>query len=108
MNAITAFALLSLVLTVTPGPDSLLVLRSSLRAGRRTGLRVAAGATSGSLFWGICSVLGNLLRRRADRGNGRVGSAFRAVQLAGAAYLVFLGIRGWRGAKSSPGGHEHP
>ena len=55
MNAIAAFALLSLVLTVTPGPDSPLVLRSSLRAGRRTGIRVAAGATSGSLFWGICS-----------------------------------------------------
>jgi threonine/homoserine/homoserine lactone efflux protein len=48
MNAIAAFALLSLVLTVTPGPDGLLVLHSSLRAGRRTGIRVAAGATSGS------------------------------------------------------------
>ena len=34
MNGIAAFALLSLILTVTPGPDSLLVLRSSLRAGR--------------------------------------------------------------------------
>lgn len=102
MNAITAFALLSLVLTVTPGPDSLLVLRSSLRAGRRTGIRVAAGATSGSLFWGICSAAGLTAVMAAS------AQAFRAVQLAGAAYLVFQGIRGWRGAKSSSGGHERP
>jgi threonine/homoserine/homoserine lactone efflux protein len=102
MNAITAFALLSLVLTVTPGPDSLLVLRSSLRAGRRTGIRVEAGATSGSLFWGICSAAGLTAVMAAS------AQAFRAVQLAGAAYLVFQGIRGWRGAKSSSGGHERP
>ncbi len=57
MDRIAAFAVLSLILTVTPGPDSLLVLRSSLRAGRRAG-----------------------------------------VQLAGACYLLFLGIRGWRAA----------
>ena len=31
MNSVAAFALLSLILTLTPGPDSLLVLRSSLR-----------------------------------------------------------------------------
>jgi threonine/homoserine/homoserine lactone efflux protein len=47
MTTIAAFALLSLIITVTPGPDSLLVLRSSPRAGRRAGIRVAAGATSG-------------------------------------------------------------
>jgi len=107
MNAITAFALLSLVLTVTPGPDSLLVLRSSLQAGRRAGIRVAAGAISGSLFWGICSAAGLTAVMAAS------AQAFRAVQLAGAAYLAFQGIRGWRAAKSpsdgSPSdGHERP
>lgn len=35
-----------------------LVLRSSLRGGRRAGIRVAAGATSRSLFWGVCSAAG--------------------------------------------------
>jgi hypothetical protein len=98
MNAITAFALLSLVLTVTPGPDSLLVLRSSLQAGRRAGIRVAAGATSGSLFWGICSAAGLTAVMAASV------QAFRAVQLAGAAYLAFQGIRGWRAAKSPSDG----
>ena len=92
MNSIAAFALLSLILTVTPGPDSLLVLRSSLRAGRRTGIRVAAGAASESLFWGLCSAAGLTAVMAAS------AQAFRYVQLAGAAFLIILGIRGWRAA----------
>lgn len=92
MDKIAAFAVLSLILTVTPGPDSLLVLRSSLLAGRRVGGRVAAGATSGSLAWGICSAAGltAILATSAQ--------LYRALQLAGACYLLFLGIHGWRTA----------
>jgi threonine/homoserine/homoserine lactone efflux protein len=78
------------------------VLRSSLRAGRRAGIRVAAGATSGSLFWGVCSAAGLTAIMAASP------QAFRAVQLAGAAYLVLQGIRGWRAARSPSGGHERP
>ena len=86
---------------VAPGPDSLLVLRSSLLGGRRAGARVAGGAASGSLAWGLSSAAGltALLAESAQ--------LYRAVQLAGACYLVFLGICGWRAtaghAPSEPG-----
>ena len=99
MNSIAAFALLSLILTVTPGPDSLLVLRSSLLGGRRSGARVAGGAASGSLAWGVCSAAGLTVILAAS------AQLYRAVQVAGACYLVYLGIRGWRakaGHASSP------
>lgn len=99
MNRIAAFAVLSLILTVTPGPDSLLVLRSSLLAGRRAGARVAAGATSGSLAWGICSAAGLTAILAAS------AQLYRALQLAGACYLLFLGIRGWRAAAGHVSGH---
>ena len=103
MNSIAAFALLPLILTLTPGPDNLLVLRSSLRGGRRTGIRVAGGAASGSLFWGLCSAAGLTAIMAAS------AQAFRAVQLACAAYLIFLGIRGWRAARPVlADGDEHP
>lgn len=92
MDRIAAFAVLSLVLTVTPGPDSLLVLRSSLLAGRRAGARVAGGATSGSLAWGICSAAGLTAILAAS------AQLYRVLQLAGACYLLFLGIRGWQAA----------
>lgn len=100
MNSIAAFAVMSVILTVTPGPDSLLVLRSSLRGGKRAGARVAGGAAMGSLAWGIWSAAGLTAILAAS------AQAFRAVQLAGAAYLVFLGIRGLRASQSSPAGHE--
>jgi len=100
MNNIAAFALLSLILTITPGPDSVLVLRSSLRAGRHAGTRVAGGAASGSLFWGLCSAAGLTATMAAS------AAAFRAVQIAGAAYLIILGIRGWRAARSPLGSVE--
>jgi threonine/homoserine/homoserine lactone efflux protein len=99
MDRIAAFAVLSLILTVTPGPDSLLVLRSSLLAGRRAGARVAAGATSGSLGWGLCSAAGLTAILAAS------AQLYRAVQLAGACYLLFLGIRGWRTAAGQTAGH---
>jgi len=90
MHSIAAFAVLSLVLTVTPGPDSLLVLRSSLRSGRRAGIRVAGGAAVGSLAWGVGSAAGVTAVLAAS------AQLYRAVQLAGAAYLMVLGIRSWR------------
>ncbi len=103
MNSIAAFALVSLILTVTPGPDSLLVLRRSLRAGRQAGTRIAGGAASGSLFWGLCSAAGLTAIIAAS------AQAFRAVQLAGAAYLIILGIRGWRAARPPLASvEEHP
>ena len=82
--------MLSLIVTVTPGPDSLLVLRSSLLGGRSAGARVAGGAASGSLAWGLSSAVGLTALLAAS------AQLYRAVQLAGACYLVFLGIRGWR------------
>src|SRR5215467_15043980 len=90
IDKIAAFAVLSLIVAVTPGPDSLLVLRSSLLAGRRAGARVAAGAASGSLAWGLSSAAGLTALLAAS------AQLYRAVQLAGACYLVFLGIRGLR------------
>ena len=91
MTKVAAFAVLSLIVAVTPGPDSLLVLRSSLLGGRRAGARVAGGAASGSLAWGLFSAAGLTALLTAS------AQAYRAVQLAGACYMVFLGIRGWRG-----------
>jgi hypothetical protein len=85
-----AFAALSVVVAVTPGPDSLLVVQHTLRRGRREGVRVAAGAGAGSLAWGIGSALGLSAILAAS------AQLYRGVQLAGAGYLVFLGFQGWR------------
>jgi threonine/homoserine/homoserine lactone efflux protein len=46
------------MIAITPGPDSLLVLRTTLRWGRRDGIHTACGAAAGSLGWGISSAAG--------------------------------------------------
>ncbi|MFB8242071.1 LysE family translocator [Kitasatospora purpeofusca] len=81
---------MSLLLTVLPGPDTLLVVRSGLR-GRRQAIAVGLGTAVAAFGWGLAAAFGvaALLQHSA--------AAFTAVKLAGAAYLVFLGVRTfWR------------
>lgn len=89
VNVTQALALAGVILlgAMSPGPDFLVVLRSVLSGGRRAGMACAAGIACGLLVWaGITSVgVAGLLAASAV--------AFTTVKLAGAAYLVYLGIR---------------
>ncbi|WP_171162344.1 LysE family translocator [Streptomyces sp. I05A-00742] len=86
-TAILGFALFSLLVTVTPGPDLVLVLRNCLRGGRRAGAATALGAAVGSLGWGVAAAFGLAAALQ------QWDTAFTVVKLAGAAYLVFLGAQ---------------
>ncbi|MBZ4317818.1 LysE family translocator [Streptomyces huiliensis] len=86
-TAILGFALFSLLVTVSPGPDLVLVLRNCLRGGRRAGAATGLGAAVGSLGWGVAAAFGLAAALQ------RWDAAFTFVKLAGAAYLVFLGAQ---------------
>ena len=83
---IIAFVGLSLLLAMTPGPDTFLVLRFSLR-DTRSGLVAAAGSALGSLLWAFAVAVGlaSLLEQSA--------TAYRIVKIAGGLYLIYLGLR---------------
>ena len=49
---------MTLTLSLSPGPDDVLVLRSSLRGGPRLGLATVAGVAVGSLAWGAAAAVG--------------------------------------------------
>jgi threonine/homoserine/homoserine lactone efflux protein len=87
MPHLLGFVAVAAVICVTPGPDMALVTRSALRGGRRAALLSAVGVESGLVLWTAASVVGiaALLETSA--------AAFTAVRLAGAAYLVLLGLR---------------
>ncbi|MEL7236850.1 MAG: LysE family translocator, partial [Chloroflexota bacterium] len=75
------------VLAVTPGPGILYVLTRSLRGGRGEGYASAFGTTIGGMFHVIAAAAG----LSAVLATSAV--AFTVVKYAGAAYLIYLGVK---------------
>ncbi len=101
-----AFVVVATLLAVTPGPDTLLVVRNVLGRGRGAGLATIAGIAVGCFVHGTLSAIGVslILVRSAE--------AFEALKLGGAAYLIVLGLqsirRWWRGGDGPPGVDADP
>ena len=94
------FAALSVVLSVTPGPDTMLVLGNAVAGGTKSGLATTLGVKGGTLTHSLLAAVGvaALLMKFA---------AFYAVMKAvGAAYLVALGLYSFYRAVAGGGGQE--
>ncbi len=85
--SLLAFTLAAAVLTLTPGVDTAMVLRSAASQGPRAGAAAGLGVCGGLFVWGAGAAfgLGALLSASP--------AAFAALKWAGAAYLVVLGIQ---------------
>jgi threonine/homoserine/homoserine lactone efflux protein len=91
------FLAIAAVVICTPGPDTALTIRNALAGGRRGGLATAAGVAAGQLAWTVATSFGLAGLLVASE------PAFVAVRWAGAAYLVFLGVRSlWAAARRPP------
>ena len=85
-----AFALVSFVLIIVPGPNVLFVISRSLMLGRAAGVGTAAGGQIG-VYLQVVAVafgVGALVERSV--------AIFTVIKLAGAAYLVYLGVQAIR------------
>ena len=87
MGELAAFLGISALVIMTPGQDTALTIRNTLLGGRRAGVFTAVGVISGQLTWAITTSLGLSALILASE------TAFLALKLGGAAYLVFLGSR---------------
>ena len=85
-SRLLAFIGVAALLTISPGPDMALVLRNALRSGTGTAILTAAGTVTGVLAWGIASSIGIAAVLATS------AALFEALKLAGAAYLVALGV----------------
>ena len=85
-----AFISVAIVVVVVPGPDMALVARNVIRHGRSAGYATSIGICVGTLGWALAAGLGvsTLLATSA--------TAFTVLKLAGAAYLIYLGITALR------------
>jgi RhtB (resistance to homoserine/threonine) family protein len=103
-SQIVAFTFAAAVLTVTPGQDTMLVVRNVLRGGRGDGVVTTLGICAGLFMHATLSALGVsvILMHSA--------TAFHLVKFAGACYLVWLGARSLSSAMRGghhPAGPEH-
>ena len=86
-GAIASFAVIVAFLTLTPGLDTALILRTSLLAGRRPAWAVALGIQAGTLVWGLVTATGLSALLTASQ------VAYEVLRWAGVAYLIWMGGR---------------
>ncbi|MEV4647817.1 LysE family translocator [Saccharopolyspora sp. NPDC049357] len=89
------FAGLALVVVLTPGADTILVLRMSSAHGARTGIATALGVVTGPVIWGALSGVGVALIVT------RNATLYTALALLGAAYLLYLAVGCFRSAAAA-------
>jgi threonine/homoserine/homoserine lactone efflux protein len=87
ISQLAAFFAVSAVVIVTPGQDTALTIRNAVLGGRRGGVATAAGVAAGQATWTVAASAGVAALLRTSE------PAFLAVKLAGAAYLVYLGVQ---------------
>ncbi|MBW8715538.1 MAG: LysE family transporter [Variovorax paradoxus] len=78
---------------MSPGPSFVMVARTAVSSSRRDGLAAALGMGAGGVVFAIAALVGLQAAFLA------VPALYLAVKLLGGAYLVYLGIRIWRGAR---------
>lgn len=81
------FVVTGVILNLTPGQDTLYILGSSVAYGRRIGIASALGISAGCIVHTIAAALGLSAILSTS------STAFTVVKLAGAAYLIYLGVR---------------
>jgi len=86
VSHVAAFVGISAIVICTPGPDTALIVRNTIFGGRTNGVRTAAGIVSGIALWTLAASAGVAAVVAASH------PLFTVLRVAGAAYLVWLGI----------------
>jgi threonine/homoserine/homoserine lactone efflux protein len=86
VQALSAYAVAATLLTLTPGLDTALILRTAAVEGPKRAILAAVGISAGCLIWGAAVALGLGALLQASQ------VAFTVLKWAGAAYLVWLGL----------------
>ncbi|HUY72261.1 MAG TPA: LysE family translocator [Gaiellaceae bacterium] len=81
------FLALSVLLIVTPGPDTAMVTKNAVVGGRRFGVFAAVGVSVGLTIWTAAAALGIAALLRAS------SVAFFTLKVVGAVYLTWIGIQ---------------
>ena len=92
IEVLLAFLAASALITIAPGPDNLMVLSVGISRGRAAGIGFGLGCALGCFTHTLWATLGIGAVVMASEGT------FTALKMAGAAYLVYIGITTWSNA----------
>jgi RhtB (resistance to homoserine/threonine) family protein len=81
------FLALSVLLILIPGPDTAVVTKNALLGGRRSGVLASVGVSIGLTVWTVAAAFGIAALLRAS------AIAFLVLKLAGALYLIWIGLQ---------------
>lgn len=97
LPTLAAFVVVVLGLFLIPGPAVLLVLTRTVQGGRKTGVMTGLGIAAGDFIHTLCAAVGLSALLMTS------STAFTIVKLAGAGYLIYLGLRAFfaRGGDAS-------
>jgi threonine/homoserine/homoserine lactone efflux protein len=90
LTSFLPFLVASVLVILIPGPDSLVVLRNALVAGKATAARTAMGVLTGLSVWVTAASLGLTAILRASH------DGYLALRIAGAIYLTYFGFQALR------------
>lgn len=90
------FALASLIIEITPGPNMTYLIAMSLHRGRRIGLAAVAGIALGLAAVGIAAAFGLTAIISESR------LLYEALRWAGVVYFIWLAVDMWRGKEDAP------
>jgi threonine/homoserine/homoserine lactone efflux protein len=89
-----AFVPVAIVVTLTPGAATAMIVRNALRGGSRAGVLTIAGNSIGVVAWALLSVLGISALVAASE------AAFVALKVTGAVVLVWMGVQSLRRSRA--------
>ncbi|WP_395110111.1 LysE family translocator [Actinomadura sp. SCN-SB] len=87
LENLVAFVGAAVLIALVPGPSTVVIMRSSMRSGRRAGLATVLGNETGVVLWGVSAALGLSALLAASR------VAYDGMRVAGAVVLVYFGAR---------------
>ncbi|WP_026412766.1 LysE family translocator [Actinomadura oligospora] len=105
-TALWSFAVVAGLMTLTPGLDTALILRTAALGQRRRAWGVVLGIQTGTLVWGAFASLGITALLTASH------VAYTTLRWVGAAYLLWMGLRmlwtSWRRVPGALAAEEEP
>ncbi|WP_030177366.1 LysE family translocator [Spirillospora albida] len=103
VESLVAFVGAAVLIALVPGPSTVVIVRESVRSGRRAGLAAVLGNEVGVLLWGVAAAVGLSALLAASQ------VAYDVLRVVGAGVLVWFGVRAlWEARRGGGGGDEGP